>query len=276
MHTPDNHQFEARPLRLQWPDSLPRYWYGGNVFATHYMNALSLLFPHGEKFFIDAVRHYRDRVDDPRLQRETRTFVAQEGWHRSVHAGFNHWLDRLGLPAGALDARAGDKIAYTMRKVPPRGWLAATVCLEHFTAILAHDLLAHPERTAGMHGQFRRVWTWHAIEELEHKAVAFDLYRKIGGRRAALNRAMLIVSVNFAFDVARNLFALLRADGQLLRPAVWWQGLGFLFGRSPGLVWKILPAWFAFFRSDFHPWNIDDRALIASAANTLEQMPQPA
>lgn len=276
MQTPDDHRFHARPLRLQWSRELPRHWYGGNVFATHYMNALSLLFPHGEKFFIDAVRHYRDRVDDPRVQREVREFVAQEGWHRSVHRDYNDWLERLGLPASRLDARAGNRVAFAMRKLRPRGWLAATVCLEHFTAIMAHDLLANPERTAGMHPHFRHVWTWHALEELEHKAVAFDLYCAIGGRRAGLRRAMLVASAHFAFDAARNLVALLRADGQLFRPRVWWQGLGFLFGRNPGLAWKILPAWFAFFRRDFHPWNTDDRALIASAGARLERTPHPA
>jgi predicted metal-dependent hydrolase len=265
MQTPADHDFQPRRLELDWNDELPRYWYGGDVFATHYMNALSLLFPHGEKFFIDAVRAYRDRCDDPRLEREIRAFIGQEGWHRSVHADYNDWLGRLGLPAGALDARAGRKTERVRRMLPRRAWLAATVCLEHFTAILAKDLLANPQRSAGMHPHFRRLWTWHAMEELEHKSVAFDLYQATGGRYWVRVRAMLVVSVDFGLDVARNLVALIRADGQAWRPRVWLRGLDFLFGRNPGLVWKVLPAWFAFFRRDFHPWQQDDRPLIAQA-----------
>ena len=268
-HTPADHAFEARPMRPEWPEDLPRYWSRGEAFATHYLNALSLMFPHGEKFFIDAVRAYRERNDDPRLDDEIRAFIGQEGWHRSVHAGFNAWLSRLGLPAETLEARAGRKIEYVKQHFHPRGWLAATVCLEHFTAIFAKDLLAHPEQIARMHPQFQRIWTWHAMEELEHKSVAFDLYEKTGGRYGTRVKAMLFVSFDFAVETTRNLIALLRADGQLWKPRVWWQGLRYFFGRDPGVFWSTLGPWLAFFRRDFHPWKDDDRALIRSASELL-------
>jgi predicted metal-dependent hydrolase len=267
--TPPDLSFEARPMRPDWPDDLPRYWYRGEAFATHYLNALSLLFPHGEKFFIDAVRAYRERNDDPRLDDEIRAFIGQEGWHRSVHSGFNAWLARLGLPAEALEARQARKIAYVMKRFHPRGWLAATVCLEHFTAIFAKDLLAHPDQIARMHPHFQRIWTWHAMEELEHKSVAFDLFEKTGGRYGTRVKAMLFVSFDFALETARNVIALLRADGQLWNPRVWWQAVRYFFGRDPGVFWKTLGPWLAFFRRDFHPWKEDDRALIRSAGDQL-------
>ena len=269
-HTPADLAFEARPMRPEWPDDLPRYWNGGEVFATQYLNALSLMFPHGEKFFIDAVRAYRARNTDPRLEGEIRAFIGQESWHRHAHAGFNAWLAGLGLPAEALEARAGRKVDYVRKHVPHRGWLAATVCLEHFTAIMARDLLEHRARTDPMHPHFRRLWIWHAMEEIEHKAVAFDLYQSTGGRYGTRVRVMLMVTIDFTIDIARNLVGLLRADGQLWKPRVWWDGARFLFGRDPGLVWKILPMWARFFRRDFHPWQEDDRPLIAQAVAQLE------
>ncbi|MEK9720496.1 MAG: metal-dependent hydrolase, partial [Quisquiliibacterium sp.] len=229
------------------------------------MNALSLLFPSGEKFFIDAVRAYRERIEDPQLASQVRAFIGQEGWHRSVHADYNAWLESFGLPASELDARSARKIALIKGKLPPRGWLAATVCLEHFTAIMARDLLSDPSLTAGMHPSMRQLWTWHALEELEHKAVAFDVYKAIGGKYSTRVKAMLFVSANFAIDTLRNLFALLRAEGKLWSPGLWWRGLGFLFGRTPGVFWRTLPGWIAFFRPGFHPWDDDDRALIARA-----------
>ncbi len=265
MTTPADLSFAPRPMRPEWPEDLPRHWYRGEAFATHYLNALSLMFPHGEKFFIDSVRAYRDRNTDPRLDEEIRAFIGQEGWHRSVHAGFNAWLARLGLPAEALEARAGRKIEYVKQHVHPRGWLAATVCLEHFTAILAKDLLSRPQDIERMHPHFCRIWTWHAMEELEHKGVAFDLFEKTGGRYGTRVKAMLFVSFDFAVETARNVVALLHADGELWKPRVWWQGFRFLFGRDPGVFWKMLGPWLAFFRRDFHPWQADDRALIREA-----------
>lgn len=262
-------EFAPRPMRVAFDESLPRYWYGGNVFVTHYMNALSLLFPHGEKFFIDAVRACRDRSDDAALQAQIRAFVGQEGWHRSVHAGYNAWLERIGLPAARLEARHAAKLDLARNQLSPRGWLAATICAEHFTAIMAHDLLANPERSEPMDAHFARLWRWHALEELEHKAVAYDLFVASGGRYATRVRSMLLVTLNFTLDVAGNLIALLRADGQLWKPRVWAQGFSFLFGRRPGLFWKLLPGWLAFFRRDFHPWQQDDRALVRRAADEL-------
>jgi len=38
--------------------------------VTHFFNALSLLFPAGERFFMDSVRNYRDRIDDPLLKQQ--------------------------------------------------------------------------------------------------------------------------------------------------------------------------------------------------------------
>jgi predicted metal-dependent hydrolase len=257
--------FHPRPMRIEFAADLPRLWNADDAFATHYMNALSLLFPTGEKFFIDAVRAYRDRISDPRLTAEIRAFIGQEGWHRSVHADYNAWLEHCGLPAAELDDRAARKIAFIKSKLPPRGWLAATVCLEHFTAMMAKDLLSNPALTANMHPTMRQVWIWHAMEELEHKAVAFDIYQETGGKYSTRVKAMLFVSVNFAIDTLRNLIALLRAEGKLWSPRVWWRGAGFLFGRSPGVFWRTLPGWFAFFRPSFHPNDDDDRALIREA-----------
>ena len=97
--SPPDFEFAVRPIRFDWPDDLPRHWYGGDIFATHFMNALSVTFPHGEKLFIDSVRAYRDRNTDPTLERQIRAFIGQEGWHRNAHQAFNDWLDSQSLKA---------------------------------------------------------------------------------------------------------------------------------------------------------------------------------
>lgn len=263
--TPDGFSFSPRPMRTEWPENLPRCWNNGRAFDTHFMNALSVTFPHGEKFFIDSVRHYRDRITDPRLQAEIAAFISQEGWHRSVHRDYNDWLEKIGLPAHRLDALARERIDTIKLKLRPRGWLAATVCLEHFTAVFAQLLIADPDRLESMHPHLRQVWAWHAMEEMEHKGVAFDVYNAIGGRRNPLRRAMLLVSLTFLFDISRNLIALLRADGVLWRARTWIEGASYLFGWRRGIAWRTLPAWIAFFGSRFHPWDHDDRPHIERA-----------
>lgn len=254
-----------RQFHFEWAEDLPRYWFGGDPFRTHYMNALSILFPKGEQFFIDAVRALRDQNDDPELDRAIRGFIGQEGWHRQAHAGFNAFLTRLGLPVEALEARIERRIVFVKENLKPMRWLAATVCLEHFTAIMAHHLLRHEDELARMPAPLRRLWAWHALEELEHKSVAFDLYVKAGGSYGRRVRVMILVTINFSLDILRNLIGLLRADGLFWSPRVWISGLAFLFGPRMGLVRSILPDYLRFFRPSFHPWDADDRELIRGA-----------
>ena len=176
------------------------------------------------------------------------------------------------MPGTRLDALTGQRTAWIRESIPPRGWLAATVCLEHFTAILAEALLRDEEGLAAMHPHFRQLWSWHALEELEHKGVAFDLFQVTGGKYSTRVRAMLLVTLHFTWDISRNLLALLRADRQLLKPRVWGQGLRFLFGPRRGLIWQTLPAWLRFFKRRFHPWQRDDRDLIRAVQQRMAQI----
>jgi uncharacterized protein len=266
--------FGARPLRLQWPDDLPRHWFGGNEFASHLMNALSITFPQGEKMFIDAVRACRDRNSDPRLDAEIAAFVSQEGWHRSVHIGYNEWLARQGYPVAELEARQARKTARLIATLRPRGQLAVTVCLEHFTALLARLLLSDRRRLQRMHPQLAQVWRWHSLEELEHKSVAFDLFVASGGRYSTRVKAMLFVTAHFVIDIGRNVTALMRADPTLSRRRAFVQALRFLLGDEPGVLWRALPGYLAFFSPRFHPAQHDDRALVEEVARELPLNPR--
>ncbi|MEW9899794.1 metal-dependent hydrolase [Chitinivorax sp. PXF-14] len=262
-------QIEPRPLRLEWPAGLPTYWNRGQPYRTHFLNGLSLMFPHGEQAFIDSVREFRDQNDDPKLDADIRGFIGQEGWHRYEHAAYNAHLERSGYPTKKLEDRILRIIQFNRRHTRPKDHLALTVCLEHYTAIMAEAILSHPQWLADMHPHFRRIWIWHAVEELEHKAVAFDLYQKIGGGYRRRVITMLLVSLMFPFDMQWNAWSLIRKDGKLWSPRVWQEGFNFMFGRDPGLVWKILPAWRQFFRRDFYPWQHDSRELIAQGKSWL-------
>lgn len=264
---------EVRPLRFEWPAELPRYWYGGRVFRTHFLSALSLLFPLGEQFFIDAVRWAREEAGPLSADEElkVRAFIGQEGWHRQAHHSMNQFLARAGVPTAALEAPVAQRIRFIKERVPPLRWLAATVCLEHFTAIMAHDLLARKADLEMLHPHFRRLWTWHALEELEHKSVAFDLYRRVGGGYRMRVVTMGLVTFNFTRDVVRNLRGLMRCEPQP-RWRAWAEGARFVFAYG-GLFWRLLPDYLRFFGPGFHPSQIDDRALCSRAAAELAIAP---
>jgi Predicted metal-dependent hydrolase len=191
-----------RDLHFHLPADRVCDWNGHGRMVSHFFNALSIFFPEGERFFIQSVRHYRDRVRDPELQQAVAAFIGQEAMHGREHTEYNALLEQAGLPAAACERRVVRLLTRVKRIQPPAMQLAATIALEHFTAIMADRLLR--DFDASMHGaepHYARVWRWHALEETEHKAVAFDVFRAIfgNGLRAWALRAFGLLVATLIF-----------------------------------------------------------------------------
>jgi len=256
-----------RQMRFELED-VPRYWHSDSPAITHFFHALSLTFPEGEKFFIDSVRAYEGEIDDPELLAEIRGFAQQESHHGYQHRLLNELAGRHGLPMARIDRWMEQGMRWTRRLLGRESQLAATIALEHFTAILAHQLLTEPRFTDGMHEKARALWQWHALEETEHKAVAFDVYQAVGGSYWRRVLVMLQVIATFPLDSTWITVYLLWKDGRLRDRADLRRGLRFVWGRG-GLFRAILPHLWPFLRRDFHPWQVDDRALIPEHAARL-------
>jgi predicted metal-dependent hydrolase len=241
-----------------------RWWAGGDPVATAWFNALSATFPRGETLFVDAVKAFREGVP-PRLEAEIRAFVRQEVNHTREHLAFNRAAARAGYDQSAIDARVERLIGQVYAR-PKHAWLAVTIALEHFTAMFAHEFLAHPEHFAGSDGEEAALWRWHAVEELEHKGVAYDtwLHATQGWGRwkrwKVKSLLMLVITGRFVANRFRDASDLLAQDGirgWRARTRLTWYLVG-----QPGILRRVLPAWLAYFLPGFHPWKRDDRALI--------------
>src|SRR4051812_15552389 len=172
--TPADLSITPRDRRFGRDQTLRRLWHGGSVEATAIYNALSTTFPVGEAFFVESVRKFRDGAS-PRLAEEIRAFTTQEAIHSREHDAFNKRAAAAGYDLSKLEAQVEKRLAVTRSK-PPIVSLAATMALEHFTAILAHQLLANHKHLAGAEREAAALWRWHAVEEIEHKGVAYDTW----------------------------------------------------------------------------------------------------
>ena len=250
-----------------------RWWVADDPVATAFYNALSATFPKGEAFFVESVRAFREGAPD-KLAQEIRAFTTQEVMHSREHVSFNKKAVEAGYDLSKLEERVIWRLDMVKAKHPIVS-LAATMCLEHFTAILAHELLRDPRHLAGADPEAAAMWRWHAIEEIEHKGVAYDTWRHATRDLPRFKRwkikakVMLLVTRNFLVDRSMGVRELLRQDG-ITGFAAWRRILWFAFVR-PGMMRKILGAWLSFFMPRFHPWNHDDRALIAHAEQKLQQ-----
>src|SRR6478609_8368995 len=163
--TPSDLTITPRDRRFGRDAAQERLWHGGSIEATAIYNALSTTFPAGEAYFVESVRAFRDGVPD-KLAGEIKAFTTQEAIHSREHDAFNRRALDSGYDLSALEAKVDERLAEVATK-PKIASLAATTALEHFTAILAHELLADPRHLEGADPETARLWRWHAVEEIE-------------------------------------------------------------------------------------------------------------
>ena len=258
---PEGLTIQPRRIDFSLPDQLPRHWHANDPFKSHFFNSMSILFPDGERFFIDSVRHYRPEIDDPEQLALIKGFIGQEGHHSREHIEYNQRLSDLGYDVEKLMQPVKKRIRYVQKHFSPERQLAGTVAMEHFTAILADSILRERSWFDGAIEPMQRIWRWHALEETEHKAVAFDVYMQVCGDRKMLRAAMRQSTFFFLKDVTLGMWHMLRRDGELTNLRMWRQGLGWLWGKG-GFFSSLFGAYRDFYREDFHPWQHDNQQLM--------------
>ena len=249
---------------------IPRHWYGGDAFATHFLNALSSTFPFGEAFFVRSVLRYREQIDDAWLIDNIRGFAGQEGQHSRVHDEHVEMLIAQGYTALETRNRFVDRIARWHNRRTPKLSLSMTAGLEHLTALLARQILSDPElRTGKMHPEMARLWRWHALEEAEHKAVAFDVLMQVAPGRLQRCLVMALNTLGLSIEILDRMIYMLWKDGLLFKTETWSGGWRFLFGKR-GFLHGTGADYRAWYRRDFHPNELDDRPLIERNVALIE------
>jgi uncharacterized protein len=252
--------------RISFEESLqevPKHFAAdGDLILSHVAASLSAVFPDGEDFFVRSVRHFRDQVSDPVLKRQVAGFIGQEAVHGREHRAFNDRLDQLGYPTKRFERFTKKGLAFRERLLPATSNLAATAALEHYTATLA-ELLLSSEETRALFGdeQVKHLFLWHALEESEHKAVAFDVYKAVGGGERVRVFTMNVVTFGFLATMVVQVLVSLLKDPMTYRPGKLrrsWRR----FRRSPIMrreVWNQLRD---YNRPDFHPDDRDTTELV--------------
>ena len=269
--TPDGVTIQPRNMNFELEKSLATDWADNDPFLTAVFNAMSMSFPSGERNFIDSVRHYQDRITDEKLLNDVKGFYKQEGIHSREHRKYNKILcEQRGYDYDDLESVFLRRIEMGNNdpRITPRVILASTVSVEHFTASFGESLL-EGRILKNIDGPIGELWQWHALEELEHKSVAFDVYEQIGGSHEMRTRVMRLAMVTLLIDTLRVTFKILRHDKQMWTWSTL-KGLSkFLFSKA-GFIRAHVPAYKDFFRMDFHPWDRDNRDLLEQWQGKLE------
>lgn len=263
-----------RNVQFDFNIDMEKYWYGNNALLTAWMSALSSMFPPGEKEFIRSVRVYESQVSDPKLLRDIKGFIGQEGFHQLNHKRVNAYVEeKTGLKITALEQQVTDNINDMLKtgNFSDAQLLASTVCIEHITAIMGEWMLSNRVVADPAPVIFQELILWHGVEELEHKSVAFDVYMQCVGDRKLLRRVMVVTTFGFCLSLLRMQLKLLWWDKKLPSLGDVWETLKFNFGKH-GVFRHVTKPYFQFFRKDFHPNNSDESALIAAWARDYPEL----
>ena len=185
---------------------------------------------------------------------------------------FGHGADRE-----LIERRVGHLLQISTKIDSPESQLATTCALEHFTAIMAQFLIGTDpgrEFLGSLEHRHARLWVWHAREELEHKAVAFDMYNHVCGSYVRRCWTMLRATFFFLAAIALIYLRLLSNRGILFSPHTWWSSLKFLMFR-PGILPRLVLPWLAYFKPGFHPWEEDDSSLVSDADSLVVKPHDP-
>ena len=255
---------QPRKVGFDYSDITSTRFYSDNPVISAYWVGLSATFPLGEAEFIKSVRLFEGQIVDPKLQTEVKQFAQQEAHHAQQHRKINRQFDDCGFNTSLIESFIEKKLAEREAKWSPEKRLMRTVAAEHFTAVMAHFALKHPESLDSVPESLRNLLLWHAIEEIEHKSVAFDVYQQCVGDMGKLRRHYAFFAfIEFPFNMFMITRFLLKDAGH---KSTWkelremWQ---FLFGKA-GMVGSIKSLYFVFLRENFHPWQHDDSHMVAT------------
>ena len=252
--------------RISFEESLqeiPRHFANdGDLVASHVAAGLSAVFPDGEDFFVRSVRQFRDQIEDPALKKQVAGFIGQEAMHGREHRAFNERLAQLGYPTKQVERFTKWGLELREKIAPAKANLAATAALEHFTATLAELVLTdeHTREQFG-HPAVRELFEWHALEESEHKAVAFDVYRAVGGTERMRVWTMKFLRYGFVLGMIAQVGVSLLFDRATYNPRTFFKSLN-KFRKSPVVSKKIWDQLKEYERPNFHPDDRDTTELV--------------
>lgn len=236
-------------------NEIPRFWFGGDPFKTRMFDALSLTFPDGERYFIESVRLFRDKITDPDLQQRVADFIRQEAQHGIAHDKMNQVMKDQGMPVDQFIRVLNKMFKFELSNRSPAYNIAMTAAAEHLTALMADTFYSHKATLQDAHPYVRALLAWHAIEEMEHRDVAFDVMKQVGEvseltRQFALAFTTVLM---LGFTVYRaNIMLKHDGFGVIQRLKLTAKGLPWFIGRQ-GMLTKMRQPYSDWFKRDFHP-----------------------
>jgi len=255
-----------RAISFELTGQYPRYWNNQSPVQTYHMNVLAAYLPYGEKFFIHCVKNFASQIKEPKLKQDVKDFLKQEAYHGREHtrlfrstiephypklkvSKYKFWI------TGSIAFLAGKKFR-----------LAMAAAGEHYTAVVARSYLQNPKYFENMPRDIAAIWKWHAIEELEHKTVIFNMLKPIGVGYVMRTTAFLLMSIIQVSSYIRPFFHMAQYDKQIFS-LEFYKSIALACRHIQGDSIKV---YWAYMKPSFHPSQQNTQHLIHCWINKLD------
>ncbi len=236
-------------------DEVPRFWFGGDAFRTRMFDALSLTFPDGERYFIESVRLFRDKITDPDLKHRVADFIRQEAQHGIAHDKMNQVMLEQGMPIDQFINFLHRLYKSELKNRSPQYNIAMTAAAEHLTALMAETFFSKKETFKDVHPYVRALLAWHSIEEMEHRDVAYDVMKQVGEVPESTRKLALVLTTGMIFYyTSKHANVMLKYDGfsRFERVKMFAKGIPWFFGKK-GVFNARSDQYLDWYKADFHP-----------------------
>ena len=173
----------VRKMGFEFPPDLELIFIRDEPGLSYTFVGTWMLLPYLEPYLIRSMREALPQIASPELRAEVQGFCAQEGQHYREHARANDAI-RTRKPGFAKLAEIEREIAAEYESFTrDRSLLWNLAYAEGFEALTAAQASTQFDERVfeRMTGPLRDLMEWHIMEELEHRTVAFDVYRALGG-----------------------------------------------------------------------------------------------
>ncbi len=243
---------KVRKPNFLFNSNTPAHWLGGSALKSHLCNSFTLLFPAGEKFFIQSVQKIFSEIKDEKLKSEARMFIKQEAQHYLEHEKFFQILKSQGFDIDKiLTVVEGVVSTISENWISTRTAMAITAGCEHITALLSEIALTDDffwEAPADLKALFE----WHSLEELEHRAVAFDVFDATDGSYSGRVIGLLGAYLFFTGLTTYITCSLMRQDKTLFRFKTAQEAMNIFF-LDQKLFFKAANIFGRYLLPNFHP-----------------------
>lgn len=263
-----------RRFAAELPVDIPRHWLPGNEFVSSLLNAYTILVPANEAFYIRTLNACLPHVRDEALRRRCHDFIRQEAQHGVAHKRYWDNLDAQGYAYRGFERMVDRSVFRTMDRLAPLWFRVSLVsCVEHINAFLGYEFLSQ-SILASADPRMRDLMEWHFAEEIEHRAVAFDLLQAVSPRYPVRLLGAVTTSTLFYLLMTGLAMALLAQDRRLWGRATWGQAVRHL-GAGHGMARRTLRHLLDYLRPDFHPCHLAGADTLAAGVLARQASRRP-